>query len=101
AIGMTPDGGLTWLLPKLIGLRRAQDMILTNRRIDAEEAAAIGLVTRVIDDEALAEERQQTASALARAATGALSAARSLLLQGFGNSIETQMELEARAIARA
>lgn len=101
AIGMTPDGGLTWLLPKLIGLRRAQDMILTNRRIDAGEAAAMGLVTRVVDDEVLAEEGHKTSSALACAATGALSAARSLLLQGFANNLETQMELEARAITKA
>lgn len=101
AIGMTPDGGLTWLLPKLIGLRRAQEMILTNRRVDAGEAEAIGLVTRVVDDEALAAEGRKAASALARAATGALAAARSLLLQGFSNGIEIQMELEARAITRA
>ena len=40
AIGFSPDGGTSWLLPRLIGLRRAQEMVLTNRRVGAEEAAA-------------------------------------------------------------
>ena len=101
AIGMTPDGGLTWLLPKLIGLRRAQDMILANRRIDAREAVEIGLVTRVVEDEALEAEGRKIATELADAATDAIGAARSLILQGFGNGIEAQMEIEARAITRA
>lgn len=101
AIGMTPDGGLTWLLPKLVGFRRAQDMILTNRKIGAEEAASIGLITRVVSEDVFAEEGAKAASAMANAATGALAAARSLLLQGFGNGLETQFELEARAIAKA
>lgn len=101
AIGMTPDGGLTWLLPKLVGLRRAQDMILANRRVDAREAVAIGLVTRLVEDDALAEEGRKISAELADAATGAIGAARSLILQGFGNCIEAQMEIEARAITRA
>jgi 2-(1,2-epoxy-1,2-dihydrophenyl)acetyl-CoA isomerase len=101
AIGMTPDGGVTWLLPKLIGLRRTQEMILTNRRIDAVEAAAIGLVTRVVDDEQLTAEGESTASSLSLAATDALGVARGLLMQGFGNGLEVQMEIEARAISAA
>ncbi|MGE0774286.1 MAG: enoyl-CoA hydratase/isomerase family protein [Sphingomonadaceae bacterium] len=101
AIGMTPDGGLTWMLPKLVGLRRAQEMILTNRKVGAEEAAAIGLITRVVSEDVFAEEGAKTAAVMADAATGALAAARSLLLQGFGNGLETQFELEARAIAHA
>ncbi len=55
AIGMTPDGGTSWLLPRLIGLRRALDMVLTNRRISADEAAKIGLVTRVVPHAELGE----------------------------------------------
>jgi len=101
AIGMTPDGGLTWLLPKLVGLRRAQEMILANRRLDAREAVAIGLVTRVVEDGALADEGRKIANELADSATGAIGEARSLILQGYGNGIEAQMEIEARAITRA
>src|ERR1700739_2464725 len=49
-IGLTPDGGSSWLLPRLVGQRRAQELMLTNRRVGAEEAAGMGLVTRVAQD---------------------------------------------------
>lgn len=101
AIGLTPDGGMSWLLPRLVGLRKAQEMILTNRRVTAEEAETLGLVTRTVDDAALAEEGNATAAMLSRAAVGALGAARALLLESFAAGLETQMEKEARAIAAA
>ncbi len=100
-IGLSPDGGSTWLLPRLIGLRRTQELALTNKRIPADEAASLGLVTRVVDDAALAADAELTVRALASAATHALGATRNLLLSSFENSLETQMELEARAIAAA
>ena len=100
-IGLSPDGGSTWLLPRLIGLRQTQELALTNKRIPAEEAARLGLITRVVDDEALAADAQFTVKALASSATQALGATRHLLLSSFETSLETQMELEARAIAAA
>ena len=60
ALGLTPDGGMTWSLPRLVGYRRAQEIILSNRRVSAEEAAAIGLVTRVVADDALRGGRGRT-----------------------------------------
>jgi 2-(1,2-epoxy-1,2-dihydrophenyl)acetyl-CoA isomerase len=101
AIGLTPDGGLTWLLPRILGLRRAQEMILTNRRIDAAEAESIGLVTRVVSDATLTLEGTTLATRLAESPTQALGKARSLLLESFGVSIETQLEREARTITAA
>lgn len=101
AIGLTPDGGLTWLLPRLVGLRRAQEILLTNRRIAAAEAETMGLVTRLVDDTELEAEGTKTAEALAHAATGALGATRALLLESFDNRLEVQLENEARAIAAA
>lgn len=101
AIGLTPDGGLSWLLPRLVGLRRAQDMILTNRRVTADEAEAIGLVTRTVDDAALGDEGGRIAATLADGAIAALSASRALLLESFAAGPETQMEKEARSIAAA
>ena len=53
AIGLTPDGGTSWFLPRLIGLRRAAEMVITNRGVGAEEAEHIGLVTRAVDDATL------------------------------------------------
>ncbi len=100
-IGLSPDGGSTWLLPRLIGLRRTQELVLTNRRVPAVEAAEIGLVTRTVDDEALVAEAQAIAQQLAESATGALGRARNLLVASFEESLETHMEREARAIADA
>jgi len=99
AIGMTPDGGTTWLLPRLVGMRRAQELVLLNRRVSAHEAAEIGLVTRVAGEGALMEEANRLAEELAGSATGALGAARRLLLDSFSTPLETQMEQESRAIA--
>jgi 2-(1,2-epoxy-1,2-dihydrophenyl)acetyl-CoA isomerase len=101
ALGLSPDGGATWLLPRLVGLRRAQELALTNKRSTADEAAALGLVTRVVDDVALAAEALALAQSLSQAAVGALGRTRALLLASFGASLETQMEAEARAIAEA
>ncbi len=99
AIGLSPDGGATWLLPRLIGLRRAQEMAITNRRVKAEEAAEIGLVTRVVDDATLADDAAALATTLASSATQAIGRTRALLLDSFGASLETQMDHEARSIA--
>lgn len=101
AIGLTPDGGLTWLLPRLVGLRRAQEMILTNKRVAATEAEAFGLVTRAVDDSALENEGQATAALLSRSAVSAIGAARALLLESFTSDLVSQMEKEARSIATA
>jgi len=100
-IGLTPDGGMTWLLPRLIGMRRAQDMLVTNRRIGAGEAERIGLVTRVVNDEALAEEGANLALSLAQSATLALGATRSLIFQSFDSSLDSQLARESGAIATA
>ncbi len=99
ALGLSPDGGSTWLLPRLIGLRRAQELALTNRRVGAEEAAALGIVTRAVDDDALAGEVDAVAATLAKSATAALGRTRHLLLSSYGASLEDQMAAEARAIA--
>ena len=100
-IGLTPDGGMSWMLPRLVGFRKAQEMLLTNRRIGASEAERVGLITRVVDDESLAEAGTTLASTLAQSATRALGATRSLLLQSFDSTFETQLEREARTIAAA
>jgi len=98
-IGLAPDGGTTWLLPRLIGLRRAQELCLRNRRVGAEEAEAIGLVTRVAAEGALLDEAGEIAQELARGPTPALGATRRLLLDSATAPLETQLDAESRAIA--
>jgi 2-(1,2-epoxy-1,2-dihydrophenyl)acetyl-CoA isomerase len=101
AIGLTPDGGTTWLLPRLIGLRRAQELALLNKRLSAPDAAAMGLITRTVDDAALTAEVDAIATQLAAGATRALGRTRNLLLASFNSALEEQMEQEARNIAAA
>ena len=99
-IGLTPDGGATWLLPRLIGLRRAQELALTNRRVSAEEAAAMGLITRVVPKGTLAQEVDAVANLLARSAVGALGRTKRLLLASGDATLEEQLEAESDNIVR-
>ena len=101
ALGVSPDGGSTWLLPRLIGLRRTQELMLLNHRIGADEAVSTGLVTRTVDEDTLAAETSRVAEQLTGSATAALGRTRGLLLASFGASLEEQMEAETRAIAES
>ena len=101
AIGLTADGGLSWLLPRLVGMRRAQDILLTNRRVKAEEAEAIGLVTRVVDDAALADEGRALASRMADGPVAALGAGRELLYESFESDFHGQLDREQRSMTIA
>jgi 2-(1,2-epoxy-1,2-dihydrophenyl)acetyl-CoA isomerase len=101
AIGLTADGGLSWLLPRLVGLRRAQEMMLTNRRVTADEAEAMGLVTRAVDDGLLGEQGRVMAARLAAAPVAALGAARGLLAESFASGLEAQLDRELRSMIRA
>lgn len=100
-IGLTPDGGMSWLLPRVVGLRHAQQMILTNKRVGAEEAERLGLVTRVVDDEMLRETTDDIAHVLSAAPTSAIGAARLLLLEGATSSLGEHLDREAKTIAAA
>lgn len=100
-IGLTADGGLTWTLPRLVGVRKAQELILTNRRVKAEEAVELGLITKAVEDDALVDAGKDLAAWLADSAVGALGTARSLLWDGFESSFETQLDRELRAMVAA
>jgi 2-(1,2-epoxy-1,2-dihydrophenyl)acetyl-CoA isomerase len=97
--GLSPDGSSTYFLPRLIGLRRALELALTNRVLTASEAVAWGIATKVVPDPDLQTEAQTLAAQLAAGATRALGAAKRLLHFAAAESLETQMELEAQAIA--
>ena len=99
AIGLTPDGGTSWLLPRLIGLRRAEEMVLTNRRVGAEEAERIGLITRAVDDDRLEQAGTETAELLCACAVAALGKSRHLLSTSLGRSLADHLALEAQTIA--
>jgi 2-(1,2-epoxy-1,2-dihydrophenyl)acetyl-CoA isomerase len=98
-VGLSPDGGMSWLLPRLVGMRRAQEMIILNKRVTAQEAEAIGLVTRAVADAELASAGASLATTLASSATLAIGAARGLLLESYDGALESQLEREARSVA--
>ena len=98
-IAATPDGSSSYYLPRLIGLRRAMELYFTNRVLEAREAQEWGLVTRVVPDAELAKEAQALARELAQGPTKAFGGAKRLFHQSTSESLETQMELEAQAIA--
>jgi len=97
--GLSPDGSASYFLPRLVGVRRAQELMLTNRVLSAREAADWGLVTEVVADDALAARADELAGQLARGARGSHAAVKTLLLSSFGNGLEEQMEAEGRLIA--
>lgn len=101
AIGLTPDGGMSWTLPRLVGMRVAQEMILTNRRVSAAEAVTLGLVTRAVPADNLVAEAAALAAKLADAPTRALGAARWLLAEGQTHSLAVHLDLESQTIASA
>jgi 2-(1,2-epoxy-1,2-dihydrophenyl)acetyl-CoA isomerase len=77
-IGLIPDAGATWLLPRLAGRARAMEMMLLGERISAERAAEWGMISRVVDDEHLASEAVLLATNLAQGPTVALGLIRQL-----------------------
>jgi 2-(1,2-epoxy-1,2-dihydrophenyl)acetyl-CoA isomerase len=98
-IAATPDGGSTYLLPRLVGLRRAMELYFTNRVLTAQEALDWGLVTRVVPDAELGGAVEALARDLAQGPTRAFGRAKRLFHHATWESLETQMELEAQAIA--
>ena len=99
AAGLSPDGSSTYLLPRYIGLRRAKELMLTNRLLTAAEAADYDIVDRVVPDDQLMEEAEKQVRAFASGPTKAFGAVKRLLDGTFKESLETQMELESRSIA--
>jgi 2-(1,2-epoxy-1,2-dihydrophenyl)acetyl-CoA isomerase len=98
-VGLSPDGGTTFALPRLIGLRRTQELLFTNRRLSAAEALDWGLVTRVVPADELAGEAAALAQRIAAGPADSHRSIRRLLLETFDNSLEKQLELEARGIS--
>lgn len=96
-IGITPDGGSTWTLPRTVGMKRAMELALLGDRFDASEALAMGLVNRVVPDAALASETAALGRRLAEGPAEALAATKALLGRGPAASLEAQLEAETEA----
>lgn len=95
-IGLVPDGGSSWLLPRLIGLPRATQMMMLGEKISGEQAAEWGLVYKCVDDDALLDEARALAARLAGGPTVALGTMRKVLREGLSQSYADTLDAEAQ-----
>ena len=99
-IGLTPDGGGTWALPRVVGLRKALEIYLLSERFDAHEAQRIGLVNRVVDGAALDATVLAMAQSIATGPALALANVKRLLRESSGRTLSEQLRAEADSFAR-
>jgi 2-(1,2-epoxy-1,2-dihydrophenyl)acetyl-CoA isomerase len=94
-VGLVPDSGATWFLPRLIGASRAAELTMTTDPLSAADAERIGLVSRVVPGPSLLEEAHALAARLAAGAPVALGLTKRALNRAFGATLEDQLEYEA------
>lgn len=96
-IGLVPDGGSTFLLPRLMGRARAMELVLFGEKLPADTALEWGLINRVVEDETLLEEARSYARKLADGPTAALSMTRALIWDSEDNDFDSQLQAERYA----
>lgn len=98
--GLTPDGGGTFFLPHIVGRRVAFDLMATNPVLSAEDAKALGIVSRVVAPEALDDAVETLLAQLLAQPEGALTGLKALLRQGERETLTVQLKAEMDSIAR-
>jgi 2-(1,2-epoxy-1,2-dihydrophenyl)acetyl-CoA isomerase len=98
SVGLTPDAGTTYLLPRAVGAKRAMELLLLNRALTAAEALEWGLVNRTVPDAQLQTEALQLAERLAAGPLRAFGKTKRLIAQSLGG-LESQLALESETIA--
>lgn len=98
-IGLSPDGGSSWLLPRIVGRRTAAELMLTNRRVKADEAKALGLLTEVVAEDELDARVDELAAKLAAGPVRAHGAVKRLLDSSATSRFADQLAAEADSIA--
>ena len=96
-VGLVPELGSTYYLPRLIGIARACELVFTGKIIDANEAEKIGLVNQVVPADQLAAVTKEMALGLAKGPSAAIGLAKMSIYQGLGMDMSTAIEWEARA----
>lgn len=95
-IGLVPDGGSSWLLPRLVGLPRAAQMMMLGEKISGEQAAEWGMVYKCVDDAELLTEAKALATRLANGPTVALGTMRKVLRDGLSQSFSDTLDAESK-----
>jgi 2-(1,2-epoxy-1,2-dihydrophenyl)acetyl-CoA isomerase len=94
-IGLVPDSGSSWMLPRLIGQARALDLMMSGRKVDAHEALALGLVSQVVADGDLMTSAEQTAAALAAGPTQTIACIKQAVEFAMTSTLAEAMDNEA------
>lgn len=100
-IGLTPDGGTSFFLPRLVGVRRALELALTNRVLSAAEAQEWGIVTQVVPDAELTATAEALAEQLAAGPTLAFGGVKRLMHGSLEHTLDQHLALESEEMARA
>jgi 2-(1,2-epoxy-1,2-dihydrophenyl)acetyl-CoA isomerase len=93
-IGLIPDSGGTWTLPRLVGLQRATALMMLSDKISASEAASMGMIWKAFPDESFNEESRKLATRLAGMPTKGLGLTKRALNRSYSNDFESQLDLE-------
>jgi len=96
-VGLVPDSGSTWFLPRLVGLGKAMELCTTAQKVTADEALRLGMVNRVVDAGALMQETIALAKKLASLPSRGIALTKKLLQSSFENALDAQLEAEAFA----
>lgn len=99
-IGVSPDGGGTWLLPRLVGMARAAQLALLPTELDANSALEWGLLNWVVPEEEFEDQVSEIATSLAKGPSAAMGRAKALLNQAFDTGLPDQIEAERLAQIR-
>lgn len=99
-IGLIPDSGGSWILPRLVGQARAMGMALTGDPVSADQAADWGLIWRAVDDDRLTEEAGDLADRLAAGPTLGLAATRRLIRDGWDDDLDTHLDRQRDEMRR-
>jgi 2-(1,2-epoxy-1,2-dihydrophenyl)acetyl-CoA isomerase len=100
AVGLSPDNGSSWLLPRLVGARRATELVLTNRVVTGADALAWGLASEVVDDGRAGTRALEIAAGLARGSRESLVATKRLIRESVAaTDFGAHLELEAKTIS--
>ena len=93
-VGLIPDAGGTWSLPRLVGLPRAMGLAMTGEAVDAQTAEQWGMIWRSVADDELADQTALLANQLANQATTGLAYTKQLLRQSLNHTLDEQLQLE-------
>ncbi|MBY4571042.1 enoyl-CoA hydratase [Gordonia sihwensis] len=98
-IGLSPDGGMSWLLPRVVGAARARHIIMTDQILDADRALDLGILSEIVDDASVEQTAHDVAAGLASGPRGSYRAIRRLLHHSATSTLGDQLTAESASIA--